>query len=105
MSHTRVSYDDVEPRAPGMHFLRDALDCEQMGFTVLDASAGWEGKEHDHAHDNQEEVYFLVDGTATLTVDGEDIALDAGDTVCVPADASRELAFDEDSQMVIAGAP
>ena len=105
MSHTRVSYDDVEPRAPGMHFLRDALDCDQLGFTVLDASAGWEGKEHDHSHDDQEEVYFLVDGAATLTVDGEDVPLDAGDAVRVPADATRELAFDEESQMIIAGAP
>lgn len=105
MSHTRVSYADVEPRAPGMHFLRDALDCEQMGFTVLDASAGWEGKEHDHAHDGQEEVYFLVDGAATLTVDGEDVSLDPGDAVRVAPDASRELAFDVESQMVIAGAP
>ncbi len=105
MSHTRVSYDDVEPRAPGMHFLRDALDCEQMGFTVLDASAGWKGKEHDHTHDDQEEVYFLVDGAATLTVDGEDVSLSSGDAVRVPAEANRELVFDEESQMVIAGAP
>jgi mannose-6-phosphate isomerase-like protein (cupin superfamily) len=105
MSHTRVSYDDVEPRAPGMHFLRDALDCEGLGVTVLDATEGWEGKEHDHSHDDQEEVYVLVDGAATLTVDGEDVSLDAGDAVRVPADATRELAFSEESQMVIAGAP
>ena len=105
MSHTRVSYDEVEPRAPGMHFLRDALDCEELGITVLDATAGWDGKEHDHDHDDQEEVYLLVDGSATLTVDGEDVALDAGDAVRVAADATRALSFDEESQMVIVGAP
>ena len=105
MSHTRVSYEEVEPRAPGMHFLRDALDCDGLGFTVLDASEGWQGKEHDHEHDGQEEVYLLVDGAATLTVDGEEVALDAGDAVRVPADATRELSFAEESQMVIAGAP
>jgi quercetin dioxygenase-like cupin family protein len=105
MSHTSVSYDEVEPRAPGMHFLRDALDCEQLGITVLDATAGWEGKEHDHDHDDQEEVYFLVDGAATLTVDGEDLALDPGDAVRVAPDATRDLAFAEESQMVIVGAP
>lgn len=105
MSHTKVSYDDVEPRAPGMHFLRDALDCEQLGFTVLDATEGWEGKEHDHTHDEQEEVYMLLEGSATLTVAGEDVSFDSGDAVRVPPDTTRELAFDEESQMVIAGAP
>jgi len=105
MSHTRVSYDEVEPRAPGMHFLRDALDCEGLGVTVLDGTEGWEGKEHDHEHDDQEEVYVLVDGAATLTVDGEDVSLDAGDAVRVPAGATRSISFAEESQMVIAGAP
>ena len=105
MSHTSVSYDEVEPRAPGMHFLRDALDCDQLGITVLDATAGWEGKEHDHDHDDQEEVYLLVEGAATLTVDGEDLALDPGDAVRVDPGATRDLAFSEESQMVIVGAP
>ena len=105
MSHTRVSYDEVEPRAPGMHFLRDALDCDELGITVLDASAGWEGKEHDHAHDGQEEVYLLVDGSATLTVDGDDVPMDAGDAVRVDPASTRELSFAEESQMVIVGAP
>mgnify|MGYP006280122153 CR=1 FL=1 len=105
MSHTRVSYDDVEPRAPGMHFLRDALECDELGITVLDAVEGWEGKEHDHSHDGQEEVYLLVDGSATLTVDGEGVSLSAGDAVRVEPDASRELSFAEESQMVIVGAP
>jgi uncharacterized cupin superfamily protein len=105
MSHTKVSYDEVEPRAPGMHFLRDALDCEGLGVTVLEATPGWEGKEHDHDHDDQEEVYVLVDGAATLTVDGEEVVLDTGDAVRVAADATRDLSFSEESQMVIAGAP
>jgi quercetin dioxygenase-like cupin family protein len=105
MSYSTITYDEVEPRAPGMHFLRDALDCEQLGITVVDAGEGWEGMEHDHEDDDQEEVYLLVDGAATLTVDGEDVSLDAGDAVRVPADATRELTFSADSQMVIVGAP
>jgi quercetin dioxygenase-like cupin family protein len=105
MSHTSVTYDEVEPRAPGMHFLRDALDCEELGITVLDATEGWEGKEHDHGHDDQEEVYLLVEGDATLTVDGEDLSLAAGDAVRVAPDATRNISFAEESKMVIVGAP
>jgi mannose-6-phosphate isomerase-like protein (cupin superfamily) len=105
MSYNRQSYDDVEPRAPGMHFLRDALDCENLGITVLDAGEGWDGMEHDHGDQNHEEVYVLVDGSGTLTVDGEELALDPGEAVRVDPDATRHLAFDEESMMVIAGAP
>jgi quercetin dioxygenase-like cupin family protein len=105
MAPTTANYGDVEPRAPGMHFLRDALDCESLGLTVLDAEAGWTGKEHDHAHDDQEEIYLLLAGSGTLTVDGEDVSLAPGDAVRVEPGETRALAFDADSRMVIAGAP
>jgi len=105
MAYERTNYHDVEPRAPGMHFLRDALGCEHLGVTVLEAGEGWTGKEHDHAADGHEEVYLLLSGSGTITVDGEDVALSPGDVVRVPGDASRRLHFEEESRMVIAGAP
>jgi len=105
MSYTRTNYENVEPRAPGMHFLRDALDCEQLGVTVLDADPGWEGMDHDHADDDHEEVYVLLEGSGRMTVENEEIDLDAGDAIRVASDAARELSFDEESTMVIAGAP
>lgn len=105
MSYTERSYHEVEPRAPGMHFLRDELDCEQLGVTVLDVDAGWDGMEHDHADGNHEEVYLLIDGAGQLTVEGEALALEPGDSVRVAPEATRQLSFDEDSTMVIAGAP
>ena len=106
MGHDEVDYADVEPRAPGMHFLRDALDCEQLGLTVVEADDGWDGLEHDHSEDGQEEVYLLLEGGATLSVDGETLSLAPGEAVRVDPDATRTLAFTEDeSRMVIAGAP
>lgn len=106
MSYDSVTATDVEPRAPGMHFLRDALDCENLGVTLVEADDGWEGMEHDHAEDGQEEVYLLVDGAATLTVEGDTLDLDPGDAVRVDGGATRSLTFEaDDSRMVIAGAP
>ncbi|KKF39063.1 cupin [Halorubrum saccharovorum] len=106
MGYDTTAYDDVEPRAPGMYFLRDALDCEELGVTVVEADEGWEGMEHDHAEDGQEEVYVLLHGEATLTVDGDPVELGPGDAVRVDADSARDLAFSADgSKMVIAGAP
>jgi len=105
MSFDKQNYADVEPLAPGMHFLRDALDCAELGLTVLDVDGGWEGKPHDHAEDGEEEVYLLLEGSGELTVEGETVELDSGDAVRVDPEASRQLVFEEPSTMVIAGAP
>lgn len=104
MSHDTVTYDEVEPLAPGMHFLRDELDCEKLGLTVLDAEAGWEGMEHDHAEDGEEEVYLLLEGSGTLHIEGESESLEPGDAVRVDPESTRQLSFDVESTMVIAGA-
>lgn len=89
-----------------MYFLRDALDAEQLGVTVLDAEPGWSGLEHDHAEDDHEEIYLLLEGAATVTVDGEDVALEPGDAVHLPPEATRSIEVgDEPSTLVLAGAP
>ncbi len=104
MGFDTVNYEDVEPFAPGMHFLRGDLNCENLGVTVLDATAGWEGKEHDHTGDAQEEVYLLLDGAGGITVDGEETTLEPGDAVRVDAESTRQLSFEAESRMVIVGA-
>jgi len=106
MSHTLVNYEDVEPRAESMHFLRDALGTEQLGVTVLDCDPGWSGMEHDHADEDHEEVYYLADGHATVTVDGEAVEMDAGDALRVSPDATRSIQNgDTESTFVLVGAP
>jgi len=106
MAYTKVDYEDVEPVAGGLHFLRDPLNCDQLGISVLDCEPGWSGKPHDHAEDGQEEVYVLVEGAATITVDGDDIPLAAGEAIRVAPDSERQIHNgDAPSQFVIAGAP
>lgn len=104
MSHTKVNYDDVEPVGDGLHFLREPLNCEQLGVSVLDCEPNWTGKEHDH-DDGQEEVYVLLEGEATITIEGEDVPMEAGDALRVAPDATRQLHNGEvESLFVIAGA-
>jgi quercetin dioxygenase-like cupin family protein len=105
MSHTLVEYRDVEPVGGGLHFLRDALECANLGVSVLDVDAGWSGKPHDHGDEGEEEVYVLVEGAATATVDGETVSLSAGDALRVDPGATRRLDAEEASVFVIAGAP
>lgn len=56
-----------------MHFLRDALDCERLGVAILDYEADWTGKEHDHADDDQEEVYLFIED--------EEMTMESGDAL------------------------
>ena len=106
--HTLVNHADVEPVGGGLHFLRDALDCEGLGVSVIDVDAGWEGKPHDHSGSDHEEVYVLVEGSATVTVgDGEEtLSLESGDAVRVAPDERRQVtAGDDGAFLVVAGAP
>jgi len=36
MSYTNVDYADVASVGGGLHFLREPLDCDQLGISVLD---------------------------------------------------------------------
>lgn len=105
MSYTKVNYEETET-SYGMHFLRDELGCEDHGVTVVDADPGWEGPEHEHADEDHEEVYLLVEGSATVTVDGEEVPMESGDAVRVPPEATRRITNgDTESQFVLTGAP
>jgi len=105
MSYNKVNYGDTEASS-GMHFLRDPLGCEAHGVTVVDAEPGWEGPEHEHDENDHEEVYFIVDGEATITIDGEDVPVETGDAVRIPPGATRQIMNgDTHSQFVLTGAP
>ena len=106
MSYTRTNYRNVEAVADAMHFLRDPLGCENLGVTVVDCEPGWTGKEHDHADRGHEEVYVLVEGEATVHVDGEAVDLTGGDALRIPPEATRQIHNgDTESTFVLAGAP
>jgi mannose-6-phosphate isomerase-like protein (cupin superfamily) len=102
----QVNYHDTEAVAEGMHFLRDPLNCERLGVTVLEADPGWEGKPHDHANTDHEEVYLLVKGEAEVDVAGDTHELEAGDAIRVDPSAERQIRNgDAESLLVLAGAP
>lgn len=103
MSYTRVNYEAVDAVGEGMHFLRDALDLDTFGITVVDVDAGWAGKSHDHAEEGHEEVYLLLDGAGTIEVDGETVGLEPGDAVRVDPGSTRQVRAEEDSLFVFAG--
>ncbi|QKQ98486.1 cupin domain-containing protein [Candidatus Nanohaloarchaea archaeon] len=106
MSYSKANYRNVGAEGGALHFLRDELDCENLGITVIDAEPGWEGMEHDHADEGQEEVYLLTEGQAAIEVDNEVVQLEEGDAIRVSADEERKLVNgDTQSTIVAVGAP
>jgi mannose-6-phosphate isomerase-like protein (cupin superfamily) len=106
MSYTKANYQDVDAKGGALHFLRDELNCENLGITVIDAEPGWEGLEHDHAEDDHEEVYLLVEGEVSVKIGDEVVQLEEGDATRVPGEEERKLVNgDEKSKIVVVGAP
>lgn len=106
MVYTKANYRDVQPVADAMHFLRDPLDCEKLGVTVLECEPDWAGKEHDHADENHEEVYVLLEGEATVTIEGDPVDLTPGDALRIAPDATRQIRNGAtESSLLLVGAP
>ena len=50
---------------------RKTLGAESFGFNVVDIGPGGQIPEHDHSGDNQEEVFVILDGQATIVANDE----------------------------------
>ncbi|MCU4925780.1 cupin domain-containing protein [Halobacteria archaeon AArc-dxtr1] len=104
----KTDVDSVVPEeAGGMWFLKDALESEEVGFTVLELEPGAEGMEHDHSDDDQEEVYYVVEGSITVTVADESVELGPEEAIRLDAGETRQIENDGDERatLVLAGAP
>jgi quercetin dioxygenase-like cupin family protein len=60
---------------------RKTLGAESLGFNIVDIAPGGQIPEHNHTGDNQEEVFIILDGQATIVADGEEHEAPAG-TFC-----------------------
>lgn len=103
--YTTANYQNVDD-TNGLHFLRDELNCENVGVTVLECDPGWEGMEHDHDEEGQEEIYLLLEGEATVTVEDEAVEMSAGDAIRIPPEQTHQIKNgDVESRFVLVGAP
>lgn len=111
MGYRKATVDDVESvmddEYGAMWFLKDALDTDHLGVTVLELEPGAVGKEHDHAADDQEEVYVAVEGEVEVTFGDESVTLDPLSAVRVDPDQTRQIRNegDERARLVLVGAP
>ena len=106
MSYRTVNYEDVEQVSDAMHFLSEPLGCRQVGVTFSRCPPDWNSKPHDHADDEHEEVYVLVQGSADVRIDDESVAMETGDAVWIAPEATRQIQNGADeSAFVLISAP
>jgi mannose-6-phosphate isomerase-like protein (cupin superfamily) len=71
---------------------RAELGVEAFGMAVIDLPPRFENyPEHDHTHDNQEEVFLVLRGGGEIEIDGERFPLDSDHVSRVGPETKRKL--------------
>jgi quercetin dioxygenase-like cupin family protein len=105
--YTVLSLDELEPVAYHSREGQRLLTVERLlGFRAAGVNA-WIGDPGDslvpeHAEDSEEELYVVVRGRATFTVDGQTVDAPAGTLVHVAARETRSAAAAEPRTIVLA---
>jgi quercetin dioxygenase-like cupin family protein len=78
---------------------RKTLGAESFGFNVVDIAPGGQIPEHNHTGDNQEEVYIVLDGRATIVADGAEHDAPAGTYLRAAPEVNRRIRNDSDTNV------
>jgi mannose-6-phosphate isomerase-like protein (cupin superfamily) len=108
MAYDVVDLDTLEGIGPGgmVRTVRKALGARAFGFNYFTIPPRVQGREHDHAETNMEEVYVVVRGSGVMRVDGEEVALHPGRFLRVdPASTRVPVAGEDGLEFVTFGAP
>ncbi len=87
---TGVSYTDLQPDSEQRFVpLRRELGVTAFGLNQIVLQPGERGRIH--AHERQEEVFVVLEGTLTLIIEGEPVDLPAGRLARVAPEVRRQL--------------
>ncbi len=87
----------------GMRRVRAGLGVTSFGIQVIELPPNFSGyPEHDHNHDEQEEVYTPLKGKVNLIVEGVDHELEPGVFARVGPGQRRKLVTSEDGSRILA---
>jgi quercetin dioxygenase-like cupin family protein len=98
--------DDAE-RDGKWALVRRSLGITSFGMNVVDIPPGDGIPEHDETDRDQEEVFFVLSGSPTVRVDGEDHPAPAGTLVRVDPELRRTVmnGGNEPARVLIVSAP
>ena len=106
MSVTFSHRDECEATG-NWKLVRRTLGLQAFGVNLVDIPPGEQIPEHDEIERDQEEVFFILQGTPTLVVDGEDHPAPAGSLARLDPEHTRTVRNDgeEPASVLIASAP
>jgi mannose-6-phosphate isomerase-like protein (cupin superfamily) len=107
--YTKVNLErDVENSAQNfgidgleVHFARTPLGMEQHGVTLFRFGPGARTP-FGHKHEDQEEVYTVIKGSARIKVEDEIVELEQWDAIHVPGDKMRCIEGGPDGAEILA---
>jgi uncharacterized cupin superfamily protein len=104
---TIAHLNDLERPFPKWALARKSLGLRSFGMNVVELAPGESVPEHDETPTDQEEVFIVLTGEATLVIDGEDHAAPAGTFIRLDPEPVRMLAnrSDADATVLIVSAP
>jgi uncharacterized cupin superfamily protein len=106
VSYKLVHRDDCETTG-GWRLVRRTLDLGSFGINIVDIAPGEQIPEHDETERDQEELFFVLSGDATLVIDGEDHAAGAGTLARLDPEHKRTVrnSGSDTASVLIASAP
>jgi uncharacterized cupin superfamily protein len=96
MAGTSIKHRDEFERMAGSGgctwmLARKALGTSAFGFNVVEIEPGGALPEHDEAGSGQVELYVVLEGEATIEVDGEQVPAPAGTFASLDPTSTRTL--------------
>ena len=94
MSYRFIDVGEVEPLFNGrIRPVRKALEIESFGVNEFELAAGSTTyPEHDELKTGQDELFVVLEGSGTMTIDGESFELVPGRYVYVTPESRRHIA-------------
>jgi quercetin dioxygenase-like cupin family protein len=102
MAYSTVNIDEVEAVWGVVRFARRALGVEAFGVNWFELPPGAEGKEHDEAGSQQEEVNIVIEGSGVWRVDGEEVPVHRGTFMRFDPECVRQPVAGPDGMTFIA---
>jgi len=89
MAYKALDAADIKPTWGTFKMVRHELGGTAFGLNQIDFPPEKVGSEHDEAQSGQEEIYYTLAGSGTLTIDGEEVEMRPGRYILVSPDARR----------------
>lgn len=90
------NYSKISVPAAARVELHDALNLTGAEVSINTLPIG-AGVPFVHAHMQNEEIYWIISGKGSIKLDGDDVALNAGDFLRVAPQVKRQLSAAPDS--------